>query len=161
MLKYQLIGAAIELASVRKALPLRAPENPIVTPAMVQSSSPELDVVGAFNPGVTRYEGETLLLLRIAEAPPFSDKEVAAPVLDPHTGRIEIKKWTRSDDVDASDPRVIKVGGRIWLTSISHLRLARSTDGIHFEVDAAPTLSPETEYETFGIEDPRITLIDV
>ena len=55
---------------------------------------------------------------------------------------------------------MIVVDGRTWLTSISHLRVARSTDGIHFEVEPAPALSPATAYESFGIEDPRITLLD-
>jgi beta-1,2-mannobiose phosphorylase / 1,2-beta-oligomannan phosphorylase len=40
------------------------------------------------------------------------------------------------------------------------LRVARSTDGIRFEVESAPALFPATPYESFGIEDPRITLID-
>jgi predicted GH43/DUF377 family glycosyl hydrolase len=44
-----------------------------------------------------------------------------------------------------------------YLTSISHLRLARSRDGIRFQVADAPTLGPANRYETFGIEDPRIT----
>jgi predicted GH43/DUF377 family glycosyl hydrolase len=54
----------------------------------------------------------------------------------------------------------VTVGGHTWLTSVSHLRVARSSDGIHFQVERAPTLSPATPYESFGIEDPRITLID-
>ena len=55
---------------------------------------------------------------------------------------------------------MIVVDGWTWLTSISHLRIARSTDGVHFEVEPAPALSPATEFEAFGIEDPRITLLD-
>jgi len=139
---------------------MRAPENPIVTPAMVPPSRPDLEVVGAFNPAVTKFEEEILLLLRVAEAPPPKTAEVQAPIFDVESGRLEIRKWSRSNDVDASDPRVIIAGGRTWLTSISHLRIARSHDGIHFEVDPAPALSAATAYETFGIEDPRITLID-
>jgi predicted GH43/DUF377 family glycosyl hydrolase len=127
---------------------------------MVPPSRPDLEVIGAFNPAVTRLDGNVILLLRVAEAPPPSAVEVRAPIYDPGSGQIEIRTWPRSDRVNTSDPRVISVDGRIWLTSISHLRIARSTDGIHFDVDPAPALSPETEYETFGIEDPRITLID-
>ncbi len=44
-----------------------------------------------------------------------------------------------------------------YLTSISHLRLARSRDGVRFEVADAPALGPANAYETFGLEDPRIT----
>ena len=48
---------------------MRASENPIITPAMVQPSRPDLEVVGVFNPGVTRHGSDVLLLLRVAEAP--------------------------------------------------------------------------------------------
>ena len=127
---------------------------------MVPPSRPDLEVVGAFNAGVARINDEVLLLLRVAEAPPRSDREVTAPIYNVETRTLELKKWSRSDDVDTSDPRVIIAHGAIWLTSISHLRIARSTDGIHFEVDRAPALSPQDKYEAFGIEDPRITQID-
>jgi predicted GH43/DUF377 family glycosyl hydrolase len=129
---------------------------------MVRPSQPDLDVVGVFNPAVIRHEGEVLLLLRIAESPrDVPAGEVAAPVFDADSGRLTIKRWTLdSDNPDVSDSRIVVVGGRTWLTSISHLRVARSTDGVHFEVERAPALSPETVYESFGIEDPRITLLD-
>lgn len=144
-----------------KTAVLRAPANPIVIPAMVRPSRPDLEVVGAFNPAVVRHGGEVLLLLRVAEAPRVAAGDVAAPVHDAKSGRLEIKTWNRnSEGVDTSDPRVTVVDGRTWLTSISHLRIARSMDGISFEVDPTPALSPATEYESFGIEDPRITLID-
>jgi beta-1,2-mannobiose phosphorylase / 1,2-beta-oligomannan phosphorylase len=127
---------------------------------MVPPSRPELHVIGAFNPAVTRFGDEVILLLRVAEALPPSDFEVSAPIYNPATQQVESRTWPRSSHVDASDPRVIITGGRTWLTSISHLRIARSADGIHFEVDPAPAMFPETPYETFGIEDPRITLIN-
>jgi len=119
-------------------------------------------VVGVFNPAVVRHENEVLLLLRVAEAaPPASDGEVTAPVYNADSGRLEVKRWRReAEGLDASDPRTVTVGGRTWLTSISHLRVARSTDGIHFDVEPAPALFAATEYESFGIEDPRITLLD-
>lgn len=126
---------------------------------MVRPAVPGLEVVGAFNAAVARYQEEVLLLLRVAEAPPPLADEVSAPIYDTGSRQLSIRTWSRST-VDASDPRVISSGGRTWLTSISHLRIARSSDGIHFTVDDAPSLSPETSYETFGIEDPRITLID-
>lgn len=126
---------------------------------MVPPSRPDLEVVGAFNAAVTRFEDEVLLLLRVAEAPPRTSGKAYAPVYDVESGRLEIMQWP-ADSVDTTDPRVIIANERTWLTSISHLRIARSTDGIHFEIDPAPALSPQTPYETFGIEDPRITQID-
>jgi len=140
----------------------RASENPILTPAMLRPSRQDLEVVGVFNPGAVRHEGEVLLLLRVAEAPRgVPADEVAAPVVDPGTGRLEIRRWRRdAPGVDASDPRLLVADGRTWLTSISHFRLARSADGVRFDVDPAPALSAATSYESFGVEDARITRLD-
>jgi predicted GH43/DUF377 family glycosyl hydrolase len=140
----------------------RSSENPILTPASVQPSRPELEVAGVFNPAVTRHEGQVILLLRVAEAPrEESAGEVSAPIYHADSRHLEIKRWSLDEEgLDVSDPRVVVVDGRTWLTSISHLRVARSTDGIHFEVEGSPALSPATQYESFGIEDPRITLVD-
>ena len=140
----------------------RAAQNPILTPAMVPPSRPDLDVIGVFNPAVTRHEGDVLLLMRVAEAARgASEWEVSAPVYHSEAARLEIKRWRRdASGVDSSDPRTVTVDGSTWLTSISHLRVARSTDGIHFDVEPAPALSAATAYESFGIEDARITLLD-
>lgn len=140
----------------------RAAENPILTPAMVRPSLPELKVVGVFNPAVTHHDGKVVALLRVAESQRGpAPGEVTATVYDADSRRLEVRRWRRdATDMDVSDPRVIATGGRTWLTSISHLRVARSTDGIHFDVEPTPALFPATAYESFGIEDPRITLID-
>ena len=140
----------------------RAPTNPIITPAMIRPSREDLEVVGVFNPAAIQHGNEVVLLLRVAEAardtPPG---EIAAPVWDPASNRLMVKRWRRdAAGVDASDPRMILADGRTWLTSLSHLRVARSTDGISFVVDDAPALSPANEYETFGVEDPRITRLE-
>jgi predicted GH43/DUF377 family glycosyl hydrolase len=119
-------------------------------------------VVGVFNPAVTEHEGEVILLLRVAEAAGSgADGEITAPVYDAERGRLEIHRWPRgTKGLDASDPRPVTVDGRTWLTSLSHLRIARSRDGIHFEVERTPALVPATPYESFGVEDPRITRLD-
>ena len=128
---------------------------------MVRPSQPGLEVVGTFNAAAVRHEDETLLLLRVAEAPDEPSGKVAAPFYNPDTGTLEVKHFTRgATGVDTSDPRVTVVDGKTWLTSISHLRLARSSDGIDFEIDPAPAMTAATPYETFGLEDPRITRID-
>jgi beta-1,2-mannobiose phosphorylase / 1,2-beta-oligomannan phosphorylase len=139
----------------------RASENPILTPAMIRASRPDFEVLGVFNPGVTRHDGDVVLLVRVAEAPLRSAGEAAAPYFDAGSGRIEVQRWASgAGGVDASDPRVIVADGRTWLTSLSHLRVARSTDGIHFAVEPAPALEPATELESYGIEDARITLLN-
>jgi predicted GH43/DUF377 family glycosyl hydrolase len=58
------------------------------------------------------------------------------------------------------DPRGILYQGEQYLTTISHLRLAHSTDGLHFTVDTEPALFPSESYEEYGIEDPRMTLLE-
>ena len=140
----------------------RAPTNPILTPAMIQPSRPDLAVVGVFNPAAIRHDGEIILLLRVAEAArDIPAGEVAAPVWDVERGSLTVHRWRRdAPGVDASDPRMVTADGQTWLTSLSHLRVARSADGLAFTVDDAPALSAATPYETFGVEDPRITLLD-
>ena len=46
-----------------------------------------------------------------------------------------------------------------FLAQMSHLRVARSRDGVHFTVDETPAIAPHTEMEEYGVEDPRATLI--
>ena len=129
---------------------------------MVRPSRPDLDVVGVFNPAAVRHGSDVVLLLRVAEAPRKSrESEVLAPYYDAASNQLAVQRWTAgTPGLDVSDPRVILFEGRSWLTSISHLRVARSADGIHFDVEAAPGLSAATELESFGTEDARITLID-
>lgn len=43
---------------------------------------------------------------------------------------------------------------------VSHIGLARSTDGFTFEREDEPILSPTEDYERFGCEDPRIAVVD-
>lgn len=129
---------------------------------MVSPSRPDLEVVGVFNPAAIRHDGDTVLLLRVAEAPRnVPADEIASPVYDARSGELEFKRWPRATEgLDLSDPRSIAHHGRVWLTSISHLRVARSTDGVHFRIAPSPAMSPATPYEAYGVEDPRITAID-
>lgn len=56
--------------------------------------------------------------------------------------------------------RMVNDGYQDYLAQISHLRVARSTDGVHFTVDPDVALGAETGLEEYGVEDPRITFID-
>ncbi|MGH2450609.1 MAG: glycoside hydrolase family 130 protein [Candidatus Limnocylindria bacterium] len=47
-----------------------------------------------------------------------------------------------------------------YLPQISHLRVARSRDGVHFEVEPSPAIASATELEEYGVEDPRATYLD-
>ncbi len=74
--------------------------------------------------------------------------------------------------LDLSDPRSIRYrnstgnlrmaneGYIDFLAQISHLRVARSNDGVHFTVDEMPAIAPHTDMEEYGVEDPRATFID-
>jgi predicted GH43/DUF377 family glycosyl hydrolase len=56
--------------------------------------------------------------------------------------------------------RMVNEGYQDYLAQISHLRVARSTDGVHFTVDPEVAIGPENGLEEYGVEDPRITFID-
>ncbi len=140
----------------------RSGRNPIIKPEDVKPSNPDFKVISVFNCGVARFNGEILLLMRVAEAPQ-SDRDdiIRVPFLDEKTNLIFIKELKKTDNnIDYSDPRVIKTPQKNYLTSISHFRIARSTNGIDFKIDEKPAMFPEKIYERFGIEDPRITEID-
>lgn len=72
---------------------------------------------------------------------------------------MEIKK--DDPDLKADDARVINYKGADYLTTLSHLRLVNSDDGIHFnEADGYPVLFGSGMLETFGIEDCRVSKLD-
>ena len=139
----------------------RASENPIISPENVKPSRPDFEVVCAFNAGVTKVAGDVLLLLRVAEIAGSYDPKVAkVPFLDHITGEIVVKEFDVDDpDVDISDTRFVRVPGMQYLSSISHFRVARSSDGINFDIEEKPAMQAANLYEMYGIEDPRITQI--
>lgn len=140
----------------------RFAENPLITPADVPPSQDDYEVVGAFNPAAIEYDGQVLLMLRVAERPKDkADDEQVAPILNAETGEIELFRKKNDDpDVEIPDSRSFYYKGKMHLTSISHLRLARSSDGVNFTIDEKPAVFPEMPYETFGLEDPRITKLE-
>lgn len=142
----------------------RYQNNPVVGPSDVKPSRPELKVVCAFNAAAIEYEGQILLLLRVAETAHESPQgHISFPVVEqtPEGPQVAIKAIDEnSPDLDASDPRMIISQGKKYLTTLSHLRLARSSDGRTFTVDEKPAMLPLSPIEAFGLEDPRITPID-
>jgi predicted GH43/DUF377 family glycosyl hydrolase len=113
---------------------------------------------------------------RLGPVPPgtLGEDVIGIAFVDPTTEpRRVVVAYVRKDlpGLDLSDPRAIQVtqppakpGGRPevrdYLTQISHLRVARSTDGAHFVVDQLPAVAPSDSFEEYGCEDPRATLID-
>lgn len=141
---------------------IRSEKNPIITPEDIKPSRPDFKVVCVFNCGVTRFNEEILLLMRVAETPINNNpKKALIPILDLKIDKVIVKKFNKTDpSIDFSDPRVVRTPTDQYLTSISHLRIARSRNGIDFKIDEKPAIFPENKYERFGIEDPRITRIN-
>jgi beta-1,2-mannobiose phosphorylase / 1,2-beta-oligomannan phosphorylase len=139
----------------------RFADNPILVPSQLAATRPDFEVVGVFNPGAIRVGDETVLLLRVAEAPrDVPPDRVAAPIYDPESRSVLVRSWPKdTPGLNTSDSRLIVVGRDTFLTSISHFRLARSRDGLHFEVAAKAAYASEHALEAFGVEDPRITRI--
>src|SRR5659263_11627 len=114
---------------------LRANENPIIKPFDIKPTRPDFEVIGAFNAAVTKYDGDVILLLRIAEKPIQNDPEnYIVPVFEIDENKVIVKSISKSDpENDFSDERQIVTKEATYLTSIAHLRLARSHDGINFD----------------------------
>jgi len=140
----------------------RLADNPLIAPDDVPASRADWQVVGAFNPGVATYGDEIILLLRVAERPrDVAEDEEVAPIYNAETGKVEYLRVKHNDpELQRVDSRVFFYKGKMYLTSISHLRLARSKDGRCFNVDTEPAVFPAEHYESFGLEDPRITKLN-
>ena len=140
---------------------IRSPHNPVIGPEDVKPSGDDFEVIGVFNAGATRFYNEIILLLRVAERPMSKNPDiVSAAVYDLAEERPVIIEFSKDNpENDFSDPRLIITPTQTYLTSISHLRLGRSKDGVNFEIDDIPSIFPANDYETFGLEDPRISLI--
>jgi predicted GH43/DUF377 family glycosyl hydrolase len=136
----------------------RMAENPILRPADVRPSIPGMTVESLLNPGVFRFRDKTWLLLRVAERPEQKPGMTSFPILD-SKGELQILEFDNADpQLNLSDPRVINYAGRDYLTTMSHLRMVASDDGINFLED--PSYSPlfgQGELEAYGIEDCRVT----
>jgi beta-1,2-mannobiose phosphorylase / 1,2-beta-oligomannan phosphorylase len=141
----------------------RHPANPLLTPGHVRPSAPGFRVRGVFNPAAARFGDEILLLLRVAEDCEADADEVAVPIVrfEDGVGRPGILRLSRRDPkVDLSDSRYVVYRDQTYLSTLSHLRLARSRDGVNFVVDEQPLLFPADSTESFGVEDARISRIE-
>ncbi len=138
----------------------RQPLNPLITPVMVTPSAPGYRVRGAFNAGATRFADEVILLLRVAEDCIPREGYAAVPIVRMVDGKPkpDILEVALSDpDVRLKDTRGIVYKGVDYLSTLSHVRIARSWDGIHFRVDREPFILPADASESFGVEDARVT----
>jgi predicted GH43/DUF377 family glycosyl hydrolase len=144
-----------------KDLAERFPENPLLLPKDLQASRKGLQVISLLNPGVFRFQGKTWLLVRVAEGVMQKEGVLFFPALNA-TGNTEIIEVPLNDpDLIATDARVINYKGLDYLTTVSHLRLLASDDGVHFsEQEGYPGLFGKGYLERFGIEDCRVSQIE-
>ncbi len=138
----------------------RFPQNPLLLPKDIAPSTAGLQVISLLNPGVFTFHDKTWLLVRVAESISQKEGVIYFPLLNA-TGNTEIIEVPLNDpDLIATDARVINYKGLDYLTTISHLRLLSSDDGIHFSEDTEyPGLFGQGYLERFGIEDCRVAQI--
>ncbi|RYY57389.1 MAG: glycosidase [Chitinophagaceae bacterium] len=139
----------------------RFPQNPLLSPKDLTPSIAGLEIACLLNPGVFRFDGKTWLIVRVAERPKQKEGIISFPVLS-ESGEMSIKEIpTDAPDLDASDARVINYQGQDYLTTLSHLRLLSSEDGINFSEPAGyPRIMGEGRLQTFGVEDCRVSEIE-
>lgn len=139
----------------------RFPQNPLLRPADLRPSRPDWQVECLLNPGAFRFAGKTCLLVRVAERPVQREGFVSFPILT-ESGEAQVLEINRTDPrLDAADPRVLRYDGMHYLTTLSHLRILTSDDGINFNENALyPPLHGHGPFETFGIEDCRVSRVE-
>lgn len=139
----------------------RFAQNPLLKPSDLQPSIEGLQIACLLNPGVFTYDNKTWMLIRVAERPEQKKEFVSFPILK-ENGSIEIMEIQKGDPhLVANDARVINYKGADYLTTLSHLRIVNSTDGIHFKpAEDYPALYGTGIYETFGIEDCRVSQLE-
>ena len=117
-----------------KDIAKRFAENPLLSPTDLQSSDKGLQISCLLNPGVFQYKDKTWLIVRVAERPGQKDNTISFPILT-ETGTTEIIEIAKDDPaLIATDERVINYKGVDYLTTLSHLRLLCSDDGIRFHM---------------------------
>ena len=137
--------------------------NPLIRPSDVRPSREGYRVVGAFNPGAVRFGEEVLLFLRVAEKCEPKPGVVCMPIyrFEGERAYPDILEIKDSDpEMTLRDTRGVSYRGREYLSSASHIRIARSRDGLHFTVDEKPFLCPSDPTEEYGVEDARVVLIE-
>ena len=142
----------------------RFSKNPLLTPHDIEPSVPHHRVIGVFNPAAHRINGVTYLVLRVAEQAISPPDRISIPIYDEALRGYRYMEIVKDDQqYDLKDARVVrsqKTGRILYLTSVSYLIVAESTDGIHFTVRKRPLIDASFPYATYGVEDPRLTALE-
>ena len=88
----------------------------------------------------------------------WEGKAVFNPSVIYDDGIFKMLYRTYPSDLEETTPR-LKRPGFYLKNQISYIGYAESNDGINFERRDIPFISPDSDYDRFGCEDPRITKI--
>ncbi|MBC7883943.1 MAG: glycoside hydrolase family 130 protein [Saprospiraceae bacterium] len=138
---------------------IRFEENPIILTSDIKPSMEGMKVECVLNPGVFSFQNKTWLLLRVAERPHQEEGFISFPIID-ESGNPEIITFNLSDpDLDLSDARMVMYKGKMYLSTLSHLRLVCSDNGKTFYEpnDIESKIFGHGSLETYGIEDCRVS----
>ena len=123
-------------------------------------------VLGAFNPGFTKLpNGNLLMMVRVAEAleEPITGGWVrairwtpAGYVLDDHTLAGVDMSDPRQFELRHQSPRQLALTSLSWLLPIELDAEGRAILKVHYE----KAVEPSASYQVYGVEDPRISLIE-
>lgn len=141
----------------------RYENNPLITPEMIRPSMEGYNVPGTFNPGATQYNGQVILLMRVPENCIEEEGYISVPYYEFKSGKgfPQIRKIRMEDpDLEIKDTRAVIYKGIEYPSTVSHLRIARSDDGINFRIENEPFIYPCIGYESLGVEDARISKIE-
>lgn len=139
----------------------------LLSPGDFPPSRDGLKVIGVFNPGTARLpDGRIVLMARVAESPTEQrDGFHALPSWNPAPGiqgdELEVEYLPEEQDILVDPRKVVRAADQLMrLKFVSHVRtFILDEAGTSVAGELAP-LDCHGPYETFGVEDPRITLID-
>lgn len=142
----------------------RCADRPLIAPRDVPPSLPGHEVLGVFNPAAAVHDGEMLLIVRSAERPARDDGRLEIPVYDARRRTFVHAELDPEDGrYDFSDPRVVRersTGRIVYLTTFSFLKKAVLDQNGQVRVEGEPVICPDLPWEAWGMEDPRLTVLD-
>ena len=122
----------------------RHPANPLLAPKDITPSRSGYMVKGVFNPGAALFGDTIILLARVAEGCVSKAGYISVPYYEFSAGRGTariLEKPETDPDLKLKDTRGVVYKGTDYLSTTSHLRLARSSDGVRFKVTDGPFIT--------------------
>lgn len=137
--------------------------NPLIEPESIKPSKEGYRVKGVFNAGACEFNNEIILLVRVAEDCISSKDYITMSYykFEADKGDLKILKIRKDDpSLKLKDTRGVIYKEQNYLSTLSHIRIARSYDDINFTIDDKPFIYPCNADEEFGVEDARISKIN-